>query len=370
LNTIVHILPYMAKGGTEKHVLTLARGLKDKYNLILLAPRGDILEEFLKLGIIYKEFPEIKGNILKKIKSFKKALLEIDDKYHIDIIHIHAAHEFLIFAKKVLPSKPAIFHLSAHQGSSISKWINYNLSAIISRKKADYVIAVSEEEKIIAVEKGLPENKIRIIYNGYEISEGDDTNTIHNLIINYNLQDCTVIGNLGRLHRTKRLDLLIKAFAHIKTQSGEKIKLLLIGDGPEKQKLEKLTRRLNIENDVIFTGFIKRGDRVLRVFDIFVLPTSFEGCSNVLVEAMAKKLPIITTDIPSVRWMFKDGESALLFKEGNLKDLEGKIIYLLKDRGLRKKLSEGAFQRYNEAFRAEDMIRKVDELYQEILPKA
>lgn len=369
MSTVVHILPYMAKGGTEKHVLTLARGLKDKYNLVLLAPRGDILEEFLKLGIIYREFPEIKGNILKKIKAFKKALLEINDKYHIDIIHIHAAHEFLIFTKKVLPYTPTIFHLSAHQGSAASKWINYKLSAIISRKKADYVIVVSEEEKIIVVDKGLPENKIKIIYNGYEISEGDDIDTIHSLTFNYNLQDCTVIGNLGRLHRTKRLDLLIKAFAHIKNKLSEKIKLLIIGDGPEKPKLKKLARRLNIEDDVTFTGFIKRGDRVLRIFDIFVLPTSFEGCSNVLVEAMAKKLPIITTDIPSVKWMFKDGESALLFKEGNLKDLEAKIIYLLKDRALRKKLSEGAFQRYNEAFKAEDMIRKVDELYKEILAK-
>jgi len=171
----------MAKGGTEKHVLTLARGLKDKYNFILLSPRGEILEEFLNLRIIYKEFPEIKGYAPGRIKNFKKALLKINDKYHIDIIHIHAAHEYLIFTKKVLPTTPAIFHLSAHQGSEISKWINYKLSAIISRKKANYVIAVSEEEKRIITEKGLTANKVRITYNGYEMNEGNDINEINHL---------------------------------------------------------------------------------------------------------------------------------------------------------------------------------------------
>ena len=151
MKTVVHILPYMAKGGTEKHVLTLMRGLRTKYNLILLAPKGEILEEFLNLGIEYKEFPEIKRNVFNKVKAFENALLELSKKYTIDILHIHAAHEFLIFSKKVLPETPIIFHLSAYQGSSISKWINYKLAALICRKKADYVVAVSDEEIIDAI---------------------------------------------------------------------------------------------------------------------------------------------------------------------------------------------------------------------------
>ena len=61
MHTVVHILPYMAEGGTEKHVLTLLRGFQNTYNCVLLAPRGKILPEFLKLNIQYIDFPEIKG---------------------------------------------------------------------------------------------------------------------------------------------------------------------------------------------------------------------------------------------------------------------------------------------------------------------
>jgi len=357
----------MAKGGTEKHVLTLMRGLRTKYNLILLAPKGEILEEFLNLGIEYKEFPEIKRNVFNKVKAFENALLELSKKYTIDILHIHAAHEFLIFSKKVLPETPIIFHLSAYQGSSISKWINYKLAALICRKKADYVVAVSDEEKRIITKKGLQNNKIRIIYNGYESKEGDDIKTINDIKKLYNLEGYTIIGNLGRLHRTKRLNILIKAFAILKNNIRQNVKLLFIGDGPEKKHLQNLSSKLGIKNDVIFTGFIKRGDKILKIFDIFILPTSFEGCSNVLVEAMAKKLPIITTDIPSVKWMFKDGESAVLFKNGNIKNLEIKLRELIINKNLRKKISEGAFKRFKEVFRADDMVRKIDFLYKEIL---
>jgi len=367
LKTVVHVLPYMAKGGTEKHVLTLIRGLRFRYNLILLAPYGEIVEEFFKLGITFREFPEIKGNFFKKINIYKRTLIEINKKYSVDIIHIHAAHEFLIFSKKALPSVPVIFHLSAHQGSFFSRFINYTLSALISRKKADLVIAVSEEEKKIVNEKGLPESKIRVIYNGYDGSEGDDFDTINNIKKQYELERCMIIGNLGRLHRTKRLDILIKAFARVKKKVNNNIKLLLIGDGPEKNRLERISHRCNVENDVIFTGFIKRGDLILKIMDIFVLPTSFEGCSNVLVEAMAKGLPIITTDIPSVKWMFEDAESVLLFEKNSVIDLENKIIKLIKNKALRDKISRGALMRFHDKFRAKVMVDKVNSLYTEIL---
>ncbi|KPJ87884.1 MAG: hypothetical protein AMS17_07200, partial [Spirochaetes bacterium DG_61] len=178
MHTVVHILPYMAEGGTEKHVLTLLRGFQNIYNCVLLAPRGKILPEFLKLNIQYIDFPEIKGYFPAKIRAFKEKLTAIHVTHGIDIVHVHAAHEFVSFSRKILPHTPIIFHLSAHQGSLISRMINYKLSASISRRKADLLIAVSEEEKRIIVGKGFPEERVRIVYNGYEYGQGDDLERI------------------------------------------------------------------------------------------------------------------------------------------------------------------------------------------------
>jgi glycosyltransferase involved in cell wall biosynthesis len=356
----------MAKGGTEKHVLTLCRRQRVKYNIVLLAPEGEILPEFQKLDIHYVNFPELTGNVLKKIKIYKQRLHEIEQEHGIDLVHVHAAHEFVRFSRKVLSKTPIIFHLSAHQGSELSKAYNYWLSARISKKCADLLIAVSDEERRIVIGKGFPPEMVRVVYNGYEKSEGNDDEKIAQLKKKYGLEGQQVIGNLGRLHKTKRLDILIKALAQIKREGMDELKLLLIGEGPDRKRLEQIVQKEDLGDDVHFAGFISRGDRVLNIFDIFVLPTTFEGCSNVLIEAMAKGLPIITTNIPSVAWMFENGKNALLFMKNSVEDLHDCMKSLLKDEDLRNYLSHGALQRFTSEFEAGKMVQRTSEIYQEL----
>lgn len=370
LKTVIHILPYMAKGGTEKHVLTLMRGLRDRYRCVLLAPRGEILAEFLNLGVEFFEFSELRGNVLGKVAAFKDKLREIRATRGVDLVHIHAAHEFVSFTRRVLPETPIIFHLSAHQGSWLSRNINYKLSASIARRKADLLIAVSEEEKRIVTAKGFPQEKIAVVYNGYEASEADDTRQIIEIRGKYGLKGKLVVGNLGRLHRSKRLDLLVEAFAALKREGKkglDRVRLLLIGDGPDGERIRNVARRVGVSDSVTFTGFIPRGDRVLRIFDVFVLPTTFEGCSNVLVEAMAKGLPIVTTNIPSVNWMFKDGVSAALFEKNSLPGLAGRLGALIGNDGDRRALGVGARQAFEDRFSARAMVEKTDRLYQDLM---
>jgi glycosyltransferase involved in cell wall biosynthesis len=357
----------MAEGGTEKTAYNIIRGFRERYHLILLAPKGVSLDDFLKLDVTYREFPAIKGNIFGKIKLFKEILLDTHKQYGIDILHVHAAHEFLSFSKKALPSTPVIFHLHSHQGSDLSKLINYKLSACIAGKRADMLIAVSEEEKRIVTKKGYPENRVEIVYNGFEEEGEDDFEKIDEIKSSYELDNCVIIGNLGRLNRTKRLDLLIRAFRILKERVDAKLKLLIIGDGPQREKLMHLAERECPGGDIVFPGFINRGDRILKIFDIFVLPTTFEGCSNVLIEAMSKSLPIVTTDIPSVKWMFEDGKNALLFKKNSVRDLADKIYELVDDAGLRESLKKSIHHRFKTCFTLAAMLERIDAIYRNLI---
>jgi glycosyltransferase involved in cell wall biosynthesis len=359
----------MAQGGTEKHVLTLMRGQRALHRVQLLAPPGPLQSEFIKLGTGCYEFPEIRGDVLGKIRIFQRRLRKIDERGRIDIVHVHAAHELVKFARSVLPETPIIFHLSAHQGTALSRRFNYWLSARISRKHADRLIAVSEEEERKVAAAGFPPERVRVIYNGYEPSEKDDLDRIAALKARHGLEESLVVGNVGRLHKTKRLDLLIDAFAGARGRFGQPVKLLFIGDGPDRQRLEKHAERSGFGSDVRFAGFIPRGDRVLRALDVFVLPTSYEGCSNVLVEAMSKGLPIITTDIPSVRWMFEHGKNALLFRAGDAGDLRSKLVQVVQNPDVREELGRQAGLNFSDRFTARMMIEKTEALYQELLKK-
>ncbi|HEB30077.1 MAG TPA: glycosyltransferase family 1 protein [Spirochaetes bacterium] len=367
MKTIVHVLPYMAQGGTEKLVLSLVKGFHRQYNTVVLSPDGELLPEFLKYDITHVNFPQIGFNFIKGVSTYMKQLEGIQKKQNIDLVHVHAGHEFLRFSRKVLPEIPLLFHLHAHQGSRISKVINYRLSAGFAKNNADLLIAISEEEKKIVVRNGFPAEKVRLVYNGYDNDEGDDTELIAKIKKKYNLEHSLVIGNVGRLNKTKRLDLLIDVFRILVQKDERDIRLLFIGDGPDRKRLERMVIKSGLGDKVYFAGFIPRGDRVLKIFDVFVLPTTYEGCSFVLIEALAKGLPIITTDIPSVRWMFEDGKSAVLFEQNSVKDLCEKLTMLINDKKLQKLLSASALNSFLSRFDADGMIQNIDKVYSELI---
>ena len=370
MKTIVYVLPYMAQGGTEKLALSLVKGFHNKYELVLLAPEGELLPEFLKYRIEYVNFPQIGLTQVNAINVFKEKLACIHKKHSVDLVHVHAGHEFLRFTKKTLPGTTILFHLHAHQGSQLSKNINYWMSARYAKNNADLLIAVSDEEKRIIVQKGFPAEKARIVYNGYDNEEGDDTELISKIKKKYKLEGSSVIGNVGRLNKTKKLDILIYAFSSLVKKDNINVKLLLIGEGPDRKRLEGIVRKERLKDKVCFTGFIPRGDRVLKIFDIFVLPTSYEGCSFVLVEAMAKGLPIITTNIPSVRWMFEDGKNVLLIKQNDVKDLCEKLTLLINNNSLQEELCGSVFENFTSRFDAKKMIQSIDEIYSSLIKNA
>lgn len=366
VKTICHVLPYLAEGGTEKTAYNIIRGLGSTYRMLLLAPRGRALPDFLDLDVEYAEFPRISGNVFGKIAVYKRKLAELDEAFGIDILHVHAAHEFLSFSRKVLKTVPILFHLHSHQGSDISKAINYKLSAVIARRRADTLIAVSDEERRIIVSKGYPEALVKVVYNGFEPGEDDDRDMIAELKRAHGLEGSIIIGNLGRLNRTKRLDLLIEAFSLLKGRVRVPIKLLIVGEGPEKERLMRIARE-KLSGDVVFTGYINRGDRILKIFDLFVLPTSYEGCSNVLVEAMSKRLPIVTTDVPSVSWMFEDRKDALLCKRNSVHDLANKLQELVENAQLRETLRRNVYLRFKRSFTQTIMLEKIEAIYRNLV---
>ena len=373
MKTVCHVLPYLAEGGTEKTAYNIIRGLSSRYRMLLLAPPGKALDDFRKLGVPYTGFGPIRGNVIKKIGEYKETLKNIHAARPIDLLHVHAAHEIISFSRAALPDVPVVFHLHSHQGSRISKRVNYKLSARIAGKKAEALIAVSDEEKRIITKAGFPPRRVRVVYNGFDPAGEESSEEVERMRREYGLRDRIVIGNMGRLNRTKRLHILIRAFRMLQQRTTLPVSLLIVGDGPERSRLEREAARgsdrtgYRGKNDVVFTGYINRGDRVLTLFDLFVLPTSYEGCSNVLVEAMSKGLPIVTTDIPSVRWMFEQGKDALLFPPDDTAVLCRDMLRLVEDGRLRDALSRGVRKRFEKYFTMDRMLQGVEAVYEEVL---
>jgi glycosyltransferase involved in cell wall biosynthesis len=144
-----------------------------------------------------------------------------------------------------------------------------------------------------------------------------------------------IIGFVGGLYEEgKGLKYLIKAFYKVKQEVSNSM-LVIVGDGPDKQKLISLAKNLNLEEDVIFTGFKENPVQYMKGFDLMVLPSLHEAFGAVILEALYVGTPVIGSRIGGIPEVLKYEE--LLFKPRNVDDLSSKIINLLKNNEVRRK---------------------------------
>lgn len=203
-------------------------------------------------------------------------------------------------------------------------------------KNADIVIVPSNYLKKIVNGWRVPDDKIKVIYNAidrkkYNIPSKEKAREILGL-------NGLIILTIGRLVPWKGIDKLIEVHTKIKKEF-ENLKLIIIGDGPEMDKLKKLARSSG--NNIIFTGRIDHSEIpiYLSACDIFVLNTKYEGMSHVLLEAMMIGIPIITTNAGGNSEIIKDGKNGLLFFPDNKEQLKEAIIKLLNNNELSDKFA-------------------------------
>lgn len=219
--------------------------------------------------------------------------------------------------------------------------------------RADLVIVPSEYLKKIVSNWGIPLDKITVIYNSFEPPKG----LLSKDAIRKKMKvSGELIVSAGRLVPWKGFGVLIKMWPQVLSKYPD-AKLLIIGDGPEKTNLENLIKELNLEDSVLLTGRLERQMLLvyLKIADVFVLNTGYEGFSHQLLEVASVGTPIVTTDLGGNSEIIKDGINGLLVKYNDQPGLLAAISKILSSPELSRKLSLGAESRVQE-FGVERMI--------------
>jgi glycosyltransferase involved in cell wall biosynthesis len=195
--------------------------------------------------------------------------------------------------------------------------------------KAARVIAISNGVKDSLLSFGVCPSKIRVMYNPQPLQ------TFRELAAESSSvqmeQDARILVTVGRLVDLKDHVTLIHAFAKVREDAD--VRLYIIGDGPNRKKLESLAQALGLADDIRFLGWQPNPFALLKQADIFVLSSRFEGFPNVIVEAMACGLPVISTDCPSgPHEILRGGEAGVLVPVGDVDALARAITTLLSDR--------------------------------------
>jgi len=175
-----------------------------------------------------------------------------------------------------------------------------------------------------------------------------------------------VLLYVGRLDKEKRIEVILRALPHILRVMD--IHLVLAGIGKEKKRLEKLTKKLDLQNTVTFTGFVPDQDlpNIYRVADLFVIAGIAELQSIVTMEAMASGLPIVAVNAMALPELVHDGKNGYLFPNGDSQTLAEKIVTILSDQNLHAKMSKESLE-IIQAHDINKIIKQYEALYNEII---
>jgi glycosyltransferase involved in cell wall biosynthesis len=240
-------------------------------------------------------------------------------------------------------------------------------------RRADALLAVAQVQKDYLVEvEGLPRERIQVIHNGvdtkrYRPPAAEERQRIR-AELGFGVDDVVLIA-VASLKPLKQIDVLLRAAARL-SQAGLPVRVVVAGDGSERAALESLAAQLGLAERVWFAGLRDDVERLLQASDVFVLASRTEAFPNVVLEAMATGLPVVTTDVGSVREMVEDGSSATVVPSGDETALATAIARLASDAPERARLGERGRQIVDERFRFESMCAKREALFEALLSSA
>ena len=218
-------------------------------------------------------------------------------------------------------------------------------------KKAKLVIVPSVYLKNIVLSWGVKEKNIEVIYNSYNSKRVDYKND--------KKDDEIALISVGRLVPWKGFYELIEVFAEL-LDKFPNLKLKIVGDGPDRQRLEKLVAKLGLKNKVLFLGVLDKDSLFLEFqkSKIFVLNSSYEGFSHLILEAMDAQVPVLTTKVGGNVELIDDGVNGILIDIGNRSLLRKKLEELLQNQKLLDTLSKNAKESIKK-FNEDKMIQKL-----------
>jgi len=355
--SIAHVIGSLRYGGAENQVVQVLNGLsKWQFKKKLMIFQYVDTENSSRLD------PEIRVFNLR-LKRWGQPvcifnLYRLFKNLKIDLVQAHMFHANLYVAIAArLAGVPVV--LTTEHGKNLWKRpIHHFIEKRIISPLVTWRVAVSKDIRNLRVTSGdVPKDKIAFIPNCVEILDKP---------LEYKKGERLQIGTVGRLVYAKDYGTLIKAF-NMLIKDGIKGDLIFVGDGPERPKLESMVKVLGLDGHVTFTGFQGNVNSFLNRFDIFVLSSIREGIPVAMLEAMAMRVPVVSTKVGGIPEVIEDNVDGLLTDSRNPKMIADTLKRLSKDSSLRKKIGEFGFKKVKRQFSREAICRQYEQLYIDLL---
>lgn len=348
----------LARRGHEIHFITYSQPVR----LALLSPNVHYHE------VNVPEYPLFHYQPYELALSSK--LVDMVKLYKIELLHVHYAipHAYAGYmAKQMLKDEginiPMVTTLHGTDITLVGNHPFYKPAVTFSINKSDYVTSVSQSLKDETLKLFNIKKEIEVIPNFIELDKNvnDPSIACHRSVMAKANE--RIITHISNFRKVKRIPDIIKIFYSI--QKEIPAKLMMVGDGPEKEKAEYLCQKLGILDKVIFFGNSNEIDKILSYTDLFLLPSETESFGLAALEAMAWSVPVISSNSGGLPEVNFDGISGYLSDVGNTDEMAVNALKILKDDETLKKFKENAL---NIAKKFD--IKNILPLYEELYKKA
>jgi glycosyltransferase involved in cell wall biosynthesis len=284
---VLHIVASMNMGGLETFIMNIYRNINRtdiQFDFLELSENTCYYDqEIHKLGGMIFKVPAKSKNLIKSLTKIKKIVQ--DNNYHVIHRHYSSASMVLeIVAAKVGGATQLISH--AHSTNSNTPKLIHYLARPLLNKISTVRLACSKDAGRWMYGK----MAFSVINNGINVDEFIfNENVRNNVRSELGLTDKKIVGHVGRFNKVKNHAFIIHLFAQLQTIREDTV-LVLVGDGPLREQTEILAKKLNVYDKIVFLGVRNDVNRLLQAFDVFVLPSLYEGFPMTLVEAQATGL--------------------------------------------------------------------------------
>lgn len=374
---VLHVSLFLKMGGLESIIMDLAKHIdKSRFKISILCLASFDAE--------YKKVLDEIGVTLYHIKregrydyAFFTKIIKLLNSEHIDILHAHSGCVFNSAICSKLSSVNA-FVYTEHGLPMNDYGIPFNASL---KARLEDKIAARISGKIFAVSQEICDDmkrrfpasikKVDIVTNGVNTEKYKpvaDEAYKKNVKDKFGIDDGkTLIGSVGRLVPIKNYESLIKACSILIHKVGQKIHLILIGDGVEREKLVACAKDSNISQHVTFAGVQYNIHTLLPALDTFVLPSWTEGTSISLLESQSCGVPAVVSKVGGNPSIISDGVNGFLFDAGDSQEMADKLKALIDDHDLRVRMGQAARSFVEQNYSVRKMVKEYEQNYSSLM---
>jgi len=362
---ITYLITGLTPGGAELTLKNIILNLDlNRYNISIVSMTNtfDLYPSLKK--VVNKIYFLDARNILDFPKAFI-TLRKILKRENPDILHCVMFHSNILGRISAYKCKCKVisFQLSVLSTNYIGNFIDRLTQGLVD----SYMVNAYSISNFIQG-YGIKKNKISIFYNLVDYDRFNEKIDPMDLKNELNLPNLPILTMVANFKKQKDYPTMIRAISEV--QKKRDVIFLALGTGlkfeNEMMKVQKLIKNLKLKN-IYLLGFRDDVPEILAITDIWVCSTLFEGQSNSLLEAMAMKKPIITTDIPENSEVLKNNVEALLVHKKSPQSMAKAIIRLLDDQELSNKLASNAFKKVKKYYNISNTIKQLENLYSTLL---